>query len=66
MQFNSDFTLWFHAIVKVPFDKWMSGGRGGIKKLTDITVKEIINNGDGLVHHGVIDSDGDVTLLPLV
>lgn len=66
LKFNSDFTMWFHAIVKVPFDKWMSGGKAGIKKLTDVSVNELINNNDGKILHGSIDSDGDVTLMPLV
>jgi len=66
LKFNSDFTMWFHAIVKVPFDKWMSGGKAGIKKLTDVSVNELIKNNDGKILHGSIDSDGDVTLMPLV
>ena len=66
LKFNSDFTMWFHAIVKVPFDNWVSGGRAGIKKLTDASVNELIKNGDGKILHGSIDSDGDITLMPLV
>ena len=66
LKFNSDFTMWFHAIVKVPFDKWMSGGKAGIKKLTDVSVNELIKNNDGKILHGYIDNDGDVTLMSLV
>ena len=64
IKYNGDFDLWFHAIVKVPFDKWISGG--AIKKLSDITVGKLIKNGDGVVLHGSIDSDGDIQMMPLV
>ena len=64
IKFNSDFTLWFHAIVKVPYDKWISGG--ALKKLSDSSVNELIKNNEGVVHHGTIDNDGDVQLAPLV
>jgi len=66
LKFNSEFSMWFHAIVKVPFDKWMSGGKAGIKKLTDVSVNELIKNNDGEILHGYIDNDGDVHLMPLV
>ena len=64
---NTDFVnnpLWFHAIVKVPFEAWVSGG--AIKKLKDTTIAELIKNGEGVVLHGSIDSDGDIQMMPLV
>ena len=67
IKYNTDFVnnpLWFHAIVKVPFEAWVSGG--AIKKLKDTTIAELIKNGEGVVLHGSIDSDGDIQMMPLV
>ena len=67
IKYNTDFVnnpLWFHALVKVPFEAWVSGG--AIKKLNDTTIAELIKNKEGVVLHGSIDSDGDIQMMPLV